>query len=102
MKPSVFCALLLAATSVSATDAPSPEAVKFFESKIRPVLIEHCYQCHSAVSLKADKLEGELLLDSRDGIRKGGESGPAVVPGDVKGSALIAAIRHETFEMRKD
>jgi hypothetical protein len=99
MKPSVFFALLLAGTTVSAADAPSPEGVKFFESKIRPVLIEHCYQCHSTVSLKAGKLQGELLLDSRDGIRKGGESGPAVVPGDVKASSLIAAIRHETFEM---
>ena len=97
MKPSVFCALLLAATTVSAADAPSPAGVKFFESKIRPVLIERCYQCHSSVSLNANKLQGELLLDSRDGIRKGGESGPAVVPGDVKASSLIAAIRHETF-----
>jgi hypothetical protein len=99
MKSTVFCVLLLAATSVLAADAPSPEGVKFFESKIRPVLVERCYQCHSAVSLKANKLQGELLLDSRAGIQKGGESGPAIVPGDVKASALISAIRHETFEM---
>ena len=63
------------------------------------MLIEHCYECHSAAALKKNHLQSELLLDSREGIRKGGESGPAVVPGDVKGSALIAAIRHETFEM---
>ena len=104
MKLTVFSIFFVTAVTASATviaadGALSPEGVKFFESKIRPVLIEHCYQCHSAASLKANKLQGGLLLDTREGIRKGGESGPAVEPGDVKASALIAAIRHETFEM---
>jgi hypothetical protein len=102
MKFPVVCALLLTVlpqTILCADETPSPEGVQFFESKIRPVLVEHCYQCHSAASLMADKLQGELLLDTRDGTRKGGESGPAIVPGDVGASALIAAIRHETFEM---
>jgi hypothetical protein len=82
-----------------ADEKPTPDAINFFETKIRPVLVEHCYKCHSADALKADNLQSELLLDTREGIRKGGESGPTVVPGDVKASALIAAIRHETFEM---
>ena len=95
---SLSIALLICSTGKS-DEKPTPEALQFFETKIRPVLIEHCYECHSAAALKKNNLQSELLLDSREGIRKGGESGPAVVPGDVKGSALIAAIRHETFEM---
>src|SRR5687767_2794691 len=47
----------------------------FFEKKIRPVLVEHCYECHSSQS---EKLKGKLLLDTREAVRKGGESGPAV------------------------
>ena len=57
-------------------DAP---ATDFFESRIRPVLARHCYQCHSHAV--ADP-KGGLRLDSREAIRAGGESGPAVVPGD--------------------
>ena len=68
----------------------------FFEKKIRPVLVEHCYKCHSASS---EKVKGELLLDTREGIRKGGESGHAVVPGNLKESLLISALKHDDFEM---
>jgi len=63
-----------------------------FEKKIRPVLVAQCYSCHAADS---KEIKGGLALDTRDGIRKGGDSGPAVVPGDVSASLLIAAIRHE-------
>jgi len=92
--------LLLALATGSAVAADiDPDDLMFFETKIRPVLIEHCYECHSVAALEADNLQSELLLDTRQGIRKGGESGPAVVPNDVKSSALIAAIRHESFEM---
>ncbi|MEK6235714.1 MAG: DUF1549 domain-containing protein, partial [Planctomycetales bacterium] len=83
-----------------AADADSPEAnqegIAFFEKKIRPVLAAQCYKCHAADS---KKVEGELLLDTREGIRKGGETGPAVVPGKVAESLLIMAIRHDEFEM---
>ena len=68
----------------------------FFEKKIRPVLVEHCYKCHSASS---EKVKGGLLLDTREGIRKGGESGHAVVPGNLKESLLISALKHDDFEM---
>jgi hypothetical protein len=67
----------------------------FFESKIRPVLIKECYSCHSAEAVKAKKLRGGLQLDTREGIRKGGDAGPAVVPGDPKKSLLLAAMRHD-------
>jgi len=64
--------------------------VDFFEKKIRPVLVENCYKCHSA---KSEKIKGELLLDTKASARKGGESGPAVVPRDLKKSLLIEAVR---------
>jgi hypothetical protein len=75
-----------------------PDQLSFFEKKIRPVLVKECYQCHSA---QAEKVKGKLFLDSRDGIRKGGATGPAVVPGDVKESLMIQALRwtDETFRM---
>ena len=63
-----------------------------FEKQIRPVLVAQCYSCHAADS---KEIKGGLALDTREGIRKGGDSGPAVVPGDVSASLLIAAIRHE-------
>ena len=68
----------------------------FFENRVRPALVKHCYECHSSA---AAKIKGGLRLDSRDAARKGGDSGPAVVPGDVEASLLVAAIRHESFEM---
>lgn len=62
----------------------------FFEAKIRPVLVKHCYECHSA---EAGKSKGGLQLDTRQGIRTGGDTGPAIVPGDLEQSLLIQAIR---------
>lgn len=70
--------------------------IEFFEKKIRPVLVQHCYECHSAA---ADKPKGGLRLDWRGATRKGGESGPAVVSGKPEKSLLLEAIRHESFEM---
>lgn len=70
--------------------------LEFFESKIRPVLIEHCYSCHAADS---KIIRGGLLVDSRDGLLEGGDSGPAVVPGNAEESLLLAALKHESFEM---
>lgn len=95
----IFFVLVQSTTTAIAEKIPSPQALAFFESKIRPVLAESCYECHSAKALAGGKLQGDLLLDSRDGVLKGGESGPAVVAKDVKSSLLIAAIRHESVEM---
>ena len=89
--------ILLATGSAWATDPPvERQRLDFFEAKIRPVLIEHCYECHSIAS---KKVSGGLLVDSNRGLRQGGESGPAVVPGDLQKSLLISALRHEDFEM---
>ena len=94
---------LVAVLSVRTLAAPpdparplSSAAIDFFESRIRPLLVQNCYECHSA---RARDLQGGLRLDSRDAIRKGGESGPAVTPGNVDGSLLIRAIRYEDHEM---
>ncbi len=72
--------------------------MEFFEAKIRPVLIEHCYPCHSQ---DAEKLKGGLRVDSRAGLLQGGDNGPAIVPGDPDGSRLIKAVRYtdEDFKM---
>jgi hypothetical protein len=74
-----------------------PQGIAFFESKIRPVLVEHCHKCHSAA---AGKTESGLVLDTRDGVRAGGDRGPAVVPGDVKASILLAAISHSDSDLQ--
>jgi hypothetical protein len=76
---------------------PSEEGLAFFEKKIRPVLVAQCYKCHSAT---AKKLKAGLMLDTRAGMRKGGESGPAIVPGDVRASLLLRAIRNPDPTLR--
>jgi hypothetical protein len=70
--------------------------LEFFETKIRPILVEHCYECHSS---GATDIQGGLELDYRDGLRTGGDSGPAIVPGEPEASLLLEALRHESFEM---
>jgi mono/diheme cytochrome c family protein len=67
------------------------DGAEFFEQKIRPILVERCYKCHSR---EAEKLKGGLLLDSRAGVLKGGENGPVIVPGDPDRSTLIKAVRY--------
>ena len=94
--------LLTAALFLSAFVIPVTQAraggpgLEFFEKNIRPVLVQHCYRCHS-VDLEEPK--GGLRLDSRAATRTGGDSGPAVVPGNVDESLLIEAIRHESIQM---
>lgn len=66
------------------------EKAAFFETKIRPVLVEYCYPCHSG---REGDVQGKLWLDSKPGWEKGGESGPAIRPGKVEESLLIHAIR---------
>ncbi len=71
-------------------DKPNPADVEFFEKNVRPVLAAHCYKCHGN-----GKSRGGLSLASRDSMLQGGDSGPAVVPGDATKSLLIQAVRHE-------
>ena len=92
------CLGLLAGVGNVFAAESTAEGLAFFEKKIRPVLVEHCFKCHSASS---EKVKGGLLLDTREGIRKGGESGHAVVPKNLDESLLIEAIRYgdEDLEM---
>jgi hypothetical protein len=75
----------------------TPEQKRFFEAKIRPVLVAQCGKCHAQT---AEKVRGGLRLDSREGLRRGGDSGPAVVPGKPEASLLIRAIRYRDEELR--
>jgi len=86
------CAASIALLSLGARAAePTKAQLDFFESRIRPVLANNCYKCHST---KAEKVKGGLLLDSREALAKGGDSGAAIVPGDPDKSLLIKAIRY--------
>src|SRR5687767_13844641 len=67
------------------------DGIAFFESKIRPLLVQHCYECHSAA---AGKSEGGLRLDTREALRAGGDRGPAIIPNDSANSILLTAVSH--------
>ncbi len=87
----IFSLMLLPLFAAGGVRAAEVGGVEFFETKIRPVLAENCYSCHSAA---AKKIKGNLRLDTREGILKGGESDtPAVAPGKIDDSTLIRAIR---------
>ncbi|HBN77966.1 MAG TPA: hypothetical protein DD473_19580 [Planctomycetaceae bacterium] len=96
-----FFALLTACAGIQqelkAEEAISPEQSQFFENKIRPILVKECYSCHS---VQQDEQEGGLTLDTREGIRSGGEQGPAVVPRNHSQSLLLKAIRYTDSKLR--
>src|SRR5580658_539965 len=77
--------------------APSPAGVEFFESKIRPILANNCYKCHSS---QAAKLKGGLSVEYQQSMLRGGDSGPAIVPGDPEKSLLIKAVRYEDADLQ--
>jgi cytochrome c553 len=81
-----------AAAARTAADAVPAAGVAFFEKKIRPVLVTECYACHSTTKTK--KVRGGLHLDTREGTRKGGDSGPVIVPGKPSQSRLLDALGH--------
>ncbi len=89
----------LEAAALQWASSADPAKVEFFEDRIRPVLIEHCYSCHSA---DANEVKGGLLLDSRQGILAGGDSGASLVPGNADASLVMEALRHEGLEMPPD
>ncbi|MFK8113677.1 MAG: c-type cytochrome domain-containing protein, partial [Rubripirellula sp.] len=76
--------------------APDADGLVFFENKIRPVLIQHCYKCHAA---DAKSVKGSLLLDTKHGVLSGGDSGASVVPGSPDDSPLLSALRYDDYEM---
>jgi hypothetical protein len=88
---------LFAMATVAELPAASPSAdqIAFFESRIRPVLAQDCYECHNS----RNKAKGGLVLDHRDALLKGGDSGPALVPGNTQ-SLLLQAIRHDSDDLK--
>jgi len=92
---SLLFTALCAATPLWSADFSAAD-LEFFEKRIRPVLAEHCYECHSA---KSKKLKGKLRLDHRAGAIKGGETGPAVVPGKPGKSLLVESIGYQNVDL---
>lgn len=88
---------LFGSLSASAAADPTPAQLQFFENRIRPVLANHCYPCHSQ---RAEKARGGLLLDTREATLRGGDSGPALVPGEPESSRLIKAVRYNDPDLR--
>ncbi|HEV3029058.1 MAG TPA: DUF1549 domain-containing protein, partial [Planctomycetota bacterium] len=87
----LLAGVALPGPAVAGQESPAkPEDLEFFEAKIRPVLAERCYECHST---RAKKLKGGLTLDTREGVLRGGDSGPTLVPGDPEKSLLMKALR---------
>ena len=80
-----------------ASGADSPAGVELFETRIRPVLVESCFECHSA---DADQIEGELTLDNRANVLRGGRSGAVIVPGDPDASRLLQALQYKDAELQ--
>jgi hypothetical protein len=88
---------LVAKLAAGPAEEPGREAIEHFEKIIRPVLVERCYTCHSA---QAEKVKSGLFLDTREGLLKGGDRGPAIVPGDPDRSRLIRAIRYSDENLK--
>ena len=102
------CWIITALLTVAASFTPMPalaqtaseEGLKFFEMKIRPVLVQHCYSCHSVQARDAEKVIGAgLFLDTASGTLVGGENGPALVKGKSAESRLIKALKYDGVEM---
>ncbi len=98
--PSSWAVVLTVMVGISPAPADDKAGVQFFEQKIRPVLVEHCYSCHSTAAQSNKKLKGGLLLDTREGVLRGGDTGPAVVPSDAKKSLLLTAIAYTDADMQ--
>ena len=91
-KATLFPALLFFSVNNVFSAPITSEQRQFFESEVRPILAENCYSCHST---KAKKIKGGLFLDHGSSIFSGGDSGPAVIPGDLDQSLIIEAVRYE-------
>jgi len=75
---------------------PTEDQIRFFESRVRPILVQRCYECHS----QGQDNNGGLRLDYRDGIRRGGDSGPAIDPIDLQRSLMLRAIRYQDSDLQ--
>ena len=91
----ILLCLVIAADEPARVEKPTAEQLRFFETNVRPVLVENCQKCHG------DKKQwGGLRLDSREALMRGGDSGAVIVPGKPKESLLIRAVRHEDEDLK--
>lgn len=88
--------LLLALLIVGTVPGEASPGLEHFEDKVRPLLVENCYECHSA----GHKIKGGLSLDHRAGWETGGDSGPALTPGDPAASLLLRAVSYEDRDLK--
>src|ERR1700733_3079324 len=95
--PFALSLALLAAFGTAQAAEPSTDQLDFFEQKVRPILSEKCYKCHS---VEAGKSKGGLTLDTKAATLKGGEGGPAVTPGDLANSLLITAVSYKDKDLK--
>src|SRR5947208_10692026 len=91
------CAVFYGIAVNAEPPAPAPDTPAFYEQRVRPILEQNCYQCHSHT---AKKVKGGLMLDSPDAILKGGDNGPALVPGKPEESRLLQAVGHADESLR--
>ncbi len=93
------CGLLLLADVVPGAELrdPVPDHSAFYQTRVQPILADNCFRCHSH---QADKIKANLVLDSREGLLKGGETGPAVVPGEPDKSLLLKAVMYADEDLR--
>ncbi len=95
----VWAALAAGAVGVAQEAPPrnalAPEKLEFFETKVRPILVQRCYECHSG-----QESNGGLRLDYREGLLKGGDSGPALQADEPQGSLLLCAIRYQNADLQ--
>src|SRR5579871_4161070 len=96
-RTALLLAVLLAIPRQGLAQQLTQQQSEYFEAKVRPLLIKNCYQCHSQ---QAPKLKGGLSLENRDGWTKGGDNGPAIVPGDPEKSLLIKAVRYKDEDLQ--
>src|SRR5436305_15165828 len=88
--------LLILAAILGGRCFAAESGAEFFEKRIRPVLADNCYECHSA---QAKKIKGKLRLDSREDILRGCETRPAIIPGNADKSLLITSIKYTILDM---
>lgn len=91
MTPGIVLSSLILVASAAALAGADEAGDKFFQDKILPRLKQHCFECHAQ---DAEDVKGGLLLDTRAGLRAGGDSGEIIAPGDPEGSLLIQALRY--------
>src|ERR1700734_3297695 len=92
----LFIVLALAIPPMASAASTEGDGLQFFEQKVRPLLIERCYDCHS----EGKKVKGGLRLDVREGWQKGRDTGPALDPGKPEESLLIEAVHYENHDLQ--